>query len=302
MPLHSVPLSRRRFVQGAALAGVGLLLSRDFLLAGEGVDDSRWALFSDTHIDANADLVFREVHLADHLRSCVQQVAALEKKPTGVFINGDCARSDGQSGDYATLTSLLKPLAETGLPVHMTLGNHDHRERFWNTLKTDAATRPFQSKHATLIESKHANWILLDSLDKTNVTPGLLEKEQREWLAKTLDARPNKPVLVMLHHQPHFGDPAKNSGLLDTTELLEVLSPRKQVKALIFGHTHVWDFKEKNGIHLINLPAVAYSFSPTQPTGWVDCLLQKEGAVFELRAHDEKHPKHGKKIELVWRT
>lgn len=299
MPLHITPLTRREFMRRSALAGASLLLPRAVFAAE--ADDSHWALFSDTHIAGNADLVFRDVHLADHLRAAVREVAALKERPAGVFINGDCALKDGQAEDYTTLTTLLRPLAETGLPLHMTLGNHDHRERFWTGVIPEKNLRPLQSKHVSLVESQHANWVLLDSLDKVNVTPGLLEMEQREWLARTLDEYPNKPAIVMVHHNPDF-NAAKTSGLVDTTELFEVLAPRKQVKALIFGHTHRWEFKEKDGIHLINLPAVAYAFAREEPTGWVDCRLAAGGATFELRAHDDKHPWHGQKKELKWRV
>jgi Icc protein len=58
------------------------------------------------------------------------------------------------------------------------------------------------------------------------------------------------------------------------------------VKALIFSHTRRWEFKEKDGIHLINLPAIAYPFAKEQPTGWTDCFLLDNGASFQLSAHD----------------
>jgi 3',5'-cyclic-AMP phosphodiesterase len=300
MPLHLTPLSRRDFVRGAALAGAALMLPRD-IFAQAKTDENRFTLFSDTHIDANADLVFRDVHLADHLRACVREALGKETLPAGVFINGDCARSDGQAGDYVTLLSLVKPLSDAGLPLHLTLGNHDHRERIWTALNSAPATRTLQSKHVSLVKAKRANWVLLDSLDKVNVTPGLLDKEQRDWLAKTLDENADKPALVMVHHNPAANLLNKGGALQDTEELLQILTPRQHVKALFFGHTHVYDFKEKEGLHLINLPAVAYAFAKEQPTGWVDCNLTEIGATFELRAHDDKHPKHGKVKELKWR-
>ncbi len=262
------------------------------LLAAE--DDSHYALLSDTHIAADEKLIFNEVDLAAHLRLAISEVMALKNRPAGVFLNGDCALKDGQEDDYTTVTNLLNPLMDGKYPLHMTLGNHDHREHFWNALAKGAA-HPVQSKHVSLIESTRANWILLDSLDKTNVTPGLLDKEQRDWLTKTLDANSHKPALVMVHHNPDV------SSLLDTKELFEILTPRKQVKALIFGHTHRWQFTEKDGIHLINLPAIAYPFAKEQPTGWTDCFLQENGASFQLNAHDKAHIWHGQKKELIWR-
>ena len=71
---------------------------------------------------------------------------------------------------------------------------------------------------------------MLDSLEATLSTPGLLGQEQLDWLAAALDANPGKPALVLLHHNPatsgHVG------GLKDTEALFEVIRPRKQVKGL----------------------------------------------------------------------
>ena len=153
-----------------------------------------------------------------------------------------------------------------------------------------------------VVEAPLANWFLLDSLDVTKQTPGKLGDEQRAWLAKALDARPDKPAMVMVHHNPILPDAVKKTGLLDTAELLEILGPRRQVKALFFGHTHTWRRSEHEGIHLINLPAVAYNFRPEEATGWVDCRLRADGASLELRAHDTQHAEHGKVTDLSWRA
>ena len=203
----------------------------------------------------------------------------------------------------ATVTPLLKPLIEARLPVHMTLGNHDDRANFWKALNVAAETaRPVQRKHISVIKAAHANWFLLDSLDVVDKPPGKLEPAQRDWLAKALDEHKDKPALVMVHHNPHLDPTKPNGALLDTAELFDVLLPRKQVKALFFGHSHRWELKEKDGLHLVNLPAVAYAFAKDQPTGWVDCHLKSGGATLELRAHNEQHPAHGKKTELKWRA
>jgi hypothetical protein len=58
---------------------------------------------------------------------------------------------------------------------------------------------------------------------------------------------------------------------------------------------------EQEGLHLVNLPAVAYPFSPEEVTGWIDCRLRENGAALEVRAQDTKNPAHGKVRELVWR-
>ena len=70
--------------------------------------------------------------------------------------------------------------------------------------------------------------------------------------------------------------PQKMSGNNDTVALFEVIRPRKQVKAYIYGHTHTWKVEQDDsGLHLINLPPVAYIFHEGDPSGWVRMMLRK---------------------------
>ena len=104
------------------------------------------------------------------------------------------------------------------------------------------------------------------------MTPGVLGEAQLAWLAKVLDAQPDKPALVLAHHNP---DPAaKTTGLTDTAALMDVLLPRKQVKAYFFGHTHCWSLGRQKDLHLVNVPAVAWLFDKTQPRGFITVQLR----------------------------
>lgn len=298
MPFHLAPLSRREFLRRSLAASAGLLT---FRASAATADPDRWALFSDTHIAGDQAAISREVNMADHLRAAVAEVRALSVPPTGLIVNGDCSLDHGVPEDYVTFTELFQPLQDAALPLHFTLGNHDERDVFWASLKgAKPATPPLASKHVSVLEGARVNWFLLDSLDVTNKTPGRLGDEQRAWLAQALDARPDKPALLMMHHNP-IAPAGKKAGLLDTEELLALALPRRQVKAIFYGHTHTWRFAEQDGVHLVNLPAVAYPFTPTEVTGWVDCKLREGGAALELRAHNIAHAAHGKVTELAWR-
>lgn len=123
-----------------------------------------------------------------------------------------------------------------------------------------------------------------------------------KWLTQALDARPEKPALVMMHHDPIAPGAQKKTGLLDTELLLSVLLPRRHVKALFFGHTHIWKLAERDGLHLVNLPAMAYVFSDQTFTGWTHCRLRENGMSLESQAHDQTRPEHGKVSEFTWRT
>lgn len=302
MPIHLAPISRRQFLARSLAAGAGLALSPSLLAATKRTDANSWALLSDTHLAADRGQLERGINMTDHFVTVSRELLALPKNPAGVFITGDCAFNSGQSGDYAVLADLLKPIREARMPVHLALGNHDHRERFWDAFQAEkAAKRPVNDRQTALLRAPRANWFILDSLEQTRSTPGLLGREQLDWLARSLDANPKKPALVLIHHNP--GLEGGNMGLKDTLLLFEVIRPRKQVKAYIYGHTHHWQVEQdSSGIHLINLPPVAYVFQSGEPSGWVHASVEAGGMKLELRCVDPSHKAQGQVHNLEWRA
>src|ERR1035437_1883357 len=301
MPIHLPAISRRQFLLRSLAGGAALALSPSLLGAAKSADPNSWALLSDPHLAADRGLMARGINMTDHFTSVSRELLALPKRPAGVFITGDCAYNSGQTADYHHVTDLLEPIRSAQMPVHLTLGNYDNRERFWEALTAEkAAPRPLADRQVALLPTPRANWFILDSLEKTLSTPGLLGQEQLDWLAGALDANPDKPSLVLLHHNPGING---NIGLKDSAALLEIMRPRKQVKAYLFGHTHDWDvWQDASGIHLINLPPVAYVFSKEKPAGWVHATLERKGMRLELRCVDPKHPSQGQVVKLDWRA
>lgn len=297
MPFHLPPISRRRFL---AAAGAGLLACPPARAAE--VDVRRWALLADPHIAGDPAAVARGVNMADHLRRALAEVLARPARPAGMIVNGDCALNQGFAEDYATLVDLLKPCSAAGMPVHLTLGNHDHRDHFRTALVRGTGAPAVEGRHVSLIETPRANWFLLDSLDQTNKTPGRLAEAQREWLAAGLDARASRPALVVVHHNPLFTTPGGASGLLDTDELFALLVPRKHVKAVFYGHVHKWEQRTRDGLHVVGLPPVGYVFAPGDPSGWVEARLGSHGVNLELRCLDPAHLAHGQRVSLPWRA
>jgi 3',5'-cyclic AMP phosphodiesterase CpdA len=302
MPIYLPPLSRRHFLRRTVAAAAGLAMAPGLFAAEKPADENFWALFSDPHIAANRAQVQLKVNMADHLERVVREVTALPMRPSGAFVNGDCAYNSGEKADYATFAELLKPLRAANVPVHLTLGNHDNRERFWDALKTEKALkRPLADKQTLMLSTPQVNWFVLDSLEQTLSTPGLLGREQLDWLARTLDANADKPALVMVHHNPGLTENVP--GLKDSFALFEVIRPRKQVKAYLFGHTHVWDVaQDDSGLHLVNLPPIAYVFKEGNPSGWVHATIARDGMKLELRCLDTTHKAHGEVKELKWRA
>lgn len=303
MPIHFAPLSRRSFLAVTGAAVASLQLPR-IGWSDEAKEADSFALLADTHIPDRPDFGVRDINMTDNFRQVIREVCALESKPLGVIVNGDCAYLKGLSGDYANFSSCVAPIMAADLNLHLTMGNHDNRAEFYAALTSQRpANPPVESKHVNVIESAHVNLFLLDSLQEVNVVTGELGQAQRAWLARMLDERSDKPAIVVAHHNPQFEPPAEGarwSGLQDSADFFELLKARKHVKAYVFGHTHNWSVSKHGGLHLINLPPVAYVFAAGKPNGWVHAHFSSQGVVLELRTIDPNHPQHGQRIELAW--
>ncbi|MGH8023583.1 MAG: metallophosphoesterase family protein [Limisphaerales bacterium] len=302
MPVYLPPITRRQFLRRTLTALAGLSLAPGAVAAQKQLDPDFWALLSDTHIAADRHRTAHGCNMTDHLETVVRDLISQAARPSGIFVTGDCAYDDGEIGDYQTFSRLLAPLRLHGMPLHLTLGNHDNRDRFWEALAARRmARRPLADRQAMMLPSPQANWFMLDSLERTRLTPGLLGPEQLHWLAGALDANRDKPALLMVHHNP--GLLGKVGGLRDTEALFKLIRPRKQVKAVIFGHTHVWRVRqEQSGIHLINLPPTAFVFEPGKPSGWVRAQVGADRMRIQLHCVDPKHRLNGETKMLFWRV
>ncbi len=304
MPIHLDSLSRRSFLAQGALALGGLTVLRSGWGAEGTANPQRFALLSDTHIPSSPEIAARDTNMTANLRQVVRELTALADKPAGVIINGDCAYLKGLPADYRNLADCVAPLHDNGLPLHLTLGNHDNRDVLYEVMASHRPTQPpVASKHVTVIETPLANWFLLDSLLEVDVVTGQLGVEQRAWLAQALDARTDKPALVVAHHNPQFEAPPEGQrwgGLQDTAELFGLLRERKQVKAYFFGHSHNWSISRRDELHLINLPPVAYVFAAGKPNGWVLADVRPDGIQLKLHTIDAAHPQNGQLVELGW--
>jgi 3',5'-cyclic-AMP phosphodiesterase len=302
MPIPLLP-SRRSFL--AATSASGLIATFQLTAAEANRDVNRIALLADTHIPSQANVTARGTNMTDNLKGVVQQLLAREKPFGSAFILGDCAYLDGKAEDYVLLKKLLEPLQEKDWLLHLALGNHDHREHCLQAFSaTHAELHKELSRRVAMVQTPRANWFLLDSLDKVNSTPGQLGESQLQWLATALDAHADRPALIGIHHNmmSDLLPQVKVTGLLDTKDFFNVIDSRRHVKAVFFGHTHAWSVIEHAGIHLVNLPPVAYVFTNGQPAGWIECDVLENAAKLTMHCHDTKHKLHRHALELKWRT
>ncbi len=286
-------MTRRGFVQGAALATVALAL-RGARLQSAGTGGFRVALLSDTHIPADPEEQYRNFYPVRNLKAVIP--AVVEAQTQAAIICGDGARLTGELGDYEALKRLLVLVAERE-PIYIGLGNHDNRTNFFKVFEAlPDGQQDVTGKHVAVIERPELRIILMDSLLYVDRVAGLLGKAQRQWLAEYLDRVDDRATVLFVHHTLGDGD----GDLLDADRLFRIIRTRKKVKAIFYGHSHVWGIDERDGVRLVNLPAVGYNFRDQDPVGWVEAEFTAEGVDLILHATAGNREEDGKRQFLRW--
>lgn len=300
MPIHLGPGSRRAFLQ---TIGTGVAAFSAAPTIAAGADAGLVYLLNDTHIG--------EKHpptspVPSNFREVVGELVGLKRQPAAVLINGDLALKDGQPGDYRHFAKLIRPLRDAKINLHLTLGNHDHRDTFYQVLAEERRTDPpVAARHVSVVQTRHANFFLLDSLTRTMVTQGEVGADQLKWLTQALDAHPDKPAVIVTHHNPRLGGDPKHfpGGLIDSETLWDSLEPRRQVKAYVHGHIHHWSRAEHRGIHIVNTPATSYVGNKAlSTTGWSTARMRPEGMTLKITTNDRAHRWNGDTVRLKWRS
>jgi 3',5'-cyclic AMP phosphodiesterase CpdA len=294
-------LSRRRFFQLAGLATLAFPLRGWAALDTSGGDEI--VILNDIHLTGIPEekIPGNAKDDDDHLRAAVKQILALPKKPAAVIINGDLALSIGTAADYAVVRELIAPLRDAGIPVHLTLGNHDVRDIFTQAFpEMKSASALKEPRHNALIDLPSTRLILLDTLDQSPGPSGKLGTEQIAWILAKIDEVPGKQVILVGHHNPQVGGDTSHykGGLTDTADFWPEIAKRDQVKAYIHGHTHEWTQAMENRIHIISTIACAYVFNKnTNATGWTSARFNAHGFQLKLNTLETDHAWNG---EAKW--
>ena len=306
MPVTICPVSRRRFLTQSLAAGVALATYDTTSGADTSQDANRIAFLADTHIPSDRAIQSRGQTMAVNLERVISEVIGSATKPAAAVISGDCAYLRGELTDYALLGELLEPASGADVPVVLAMGNHDNRDLLYKALpQRKPKDTLVPGKHVVVIQTPAADVYVIDTLREVNVVTGEVGQAQLAWLERALDGNRDRPAIVVGHHNPQFKAPAngKYSGIRDTELLFDLLDTKPQVKAYVYGHSHVWaTTRRPSGLHLVNLPPVGYVFNKKKPIAWVDAQLRETGMELTLRALDPKHPEHGKTTSLSWHT
>lgn len=300
MPIQYSSPDRRTFLRTLSAGAMAVCAHPS---SAAPIDGELVYLLNDTHIGEKHP---PQSPVPSHLREVVDELTGLSRQPAAVLINGDLALKDGQPGDYQHFARLLTPLRDARLNVHLTLGNHDDRDVFYRILSDEKpAQPPVLARHVSVVQTRHANFFLLDSLIKTMVTQGEIGAEQMRWLASALDAHKDRPAIIVTHHNPRLGGDPNHfpGGLIDSDALWDMLVARRHVKAYVHGHIHHWSHARHRGIHIINTPAISYvGNKAVSTTGWTTARLRPDGVSLKIHTNDKSHTWNGDQADFEWRT
>jgi 3',5'-cyclic AMP phosphodiesterase CpdA len=270
-------MRRRDFLRsGAGLAASGITISMlGAANAAERKRVLRVAHLTDVHVQP-------ELRAPEGMATCLRHVQAVADKPDLILSGGDhvmdCIRQPRERTRVQWDLWKRISTAETSIPIHSCLGNHDIWG--WNKAKsgTSGNEPDFGKKWASEVlgldkpyysfDQSGWHFIALDGVQPSEPEGafyGGLDEEQRAWLAGDL-ARvpPTTPILIWSHIPivsalaPLINSKAPPTQPIpieaghihwDAVQILALLTKYPNVKACLSGHLHRIDHVELKGIH-----------------------------------------------------
>ena len=224
----------------------------------------------------------------DMQKSLVGEILSLPNPPANVIGLGDVSLAFSEPGDYELAAEVLKPLEDAGIKVTLAMGNHDLRAEFLKFFPGYDKTTKVPGRFVSVVETPHADFILLDSLkepDKRGSYKALESCEigdaQRKWLEATLPEL-KKPTFVCSHH---------TAGALKIDRLC---AKAPMVAGYLHGHHHTWITNyiysgysdHAKEVRMMGFP----SFGLDHDVGWGLIRTTPERAVLECRSRDHYFP------------
>ncbi|MEO8384119.1 MAG: phosphodiesterase [Betaproteobacteria bacterium] len=190
---------------------------------------------SDLHIKTPDKLSYRVVDTSGMLKRCVDHILALTLPPDIVVATGDLT-DGGRPDEYAHLRELLAPLS---MPVYLIPGNHDHRQNMLDAFTDHAYLRQSPPFIQYAIENLPMRILALDTVIAEN-SGGELCETRLAWLVAKLQAAPDRPTVIIMHHPPFktFIAHMDNIGLANAEKLKAIVSKYPQVERILCGHLH----------------------------------------------------------------
>lgn len=211
----------------------------------------KFIVLSDLHVMPEGELSVT-LDTGARLEQAIKTIAARYSNVDFCIIAGDLTDL-GQPAAYQRLKSLIDRME---IPVHLTLGNHDHRNTFLSVFGQDYVAETGKIDKA--FDAKGYRIILLDSSEPGRVD-GELTEAQITWLKARLAEASDSPVIVVLHHNAnalHIN--SDDIRIRDAEPFLAALKTHPDIRQVIAGHVHLTSTALWRGIPFTTLAGGHY--------------------------------------------
>ncbi|WP_333908168.1 phosphodiesterase [Pontixanthobacter luteolus] len=160
-------------------------------------------------------------------------------------------------GDKASFEKTAALLEKCPVPIYSIVGNHDTREGLLHAFPdTPVDTNGF-IQYA--VEQEGLRILFLDTLE-IGRHGGAFCEQRAAWLSAELNAHPDTPTLIFMHHPPVISgigwmDPGPDEGWM--LRFGEAIEGHSQIRAIHCGHLHRPITTTFRGVPLSVTPSVA---------------------------------------------
>ena len=196
-------------------------------------------------------------HDVNSFKQAVKQINAL--KPDFVLICGDLVHI----ADEKSFADFNKINAGFTVPCYCVAGNHDVGGK--PTRKSLQYYHKIVGKDYYSFEHKGYAFVIVNTQLWRTLVKGEAEKQDK-WLKATLDAASKKkqPIFIVGHYPLFLKDSAEDYGDFDlpieTRKKLLTLFEKRNVVAVLGGHTHRLIIKDYKGIQFLNAETTSKNF------------------------------------------
>ncbi|TCM71105.1 Icc protein [Acinetobacter calcoaceticus] len=235
---------------------------------------------TDTHLMADPDSTFLNINPEESFHAVMQDIGLRYPDLDALVHTGDLA----QEADPMTYSRYLTFMRLQQINFFHIPGNHDDLQRF-----------PFKQALPipTVIDLDPWYIVLLNSAVAGQVD-GWIDQDQLQCLEPILEQYQDKYVILACHHHPidmksYWIDQHK---LKNSPEILQVIAPYKNIKAVICGHVHQDSVNVWNNIQFLSTPSTCVQFKPRQTQFTLDqeapgyrCLHLNSDGTFSTQIH-----------------
>ncbi len=241
---------------------------------------------TDTHLFADETPTLSERQTNQTFRQALQKLQQVVPPPDLLLLTGDLSQDDS-SESYEYLYGAIAPL---NIPTYWLPGNHDQNLEALVEILSEPPCAPNK-----VFQQGGWQLILLGTMQPQQIQ-GYLAQEALDWFEAQLQAQPELPTLVALHHHPLVIDSAwmDRIRLENSDAFLAVCDRHPQIKVVLNGHIHQVFDEMRNGVRFLGSPSTCIQFVPKLETMVIDENRGPGFRIVDLEANGQLE------TEVIW--